>query len=280
MPERIINIDEIEICAESFGAPADPAVLLMMGATASMAWWDAEFCRKLAARGRFVIRYDNRDVGRSTFYEPGTINYSVEDLTADAVGVLDAYGVEKAHLVGMSLGGMLAQLAAVLYPKKVLTLTMIASSVFGADNPELPPMDERILEFHGRAGEIDWTDQKAVADYLVGGWRLLSGAGRKFDEDEAYRLAETEIKRANNLLSMFNHAQLGGGEQYTEKIKEIKIPALVIHGTSDRALPFEHGQAIVSEIPGARLLTLEGAGHEIHRDDWDAIIDAVIEQTN
>jgi len=277
--ERILNINGVEICAESFGDAGDPPILLIMGAMASMVWWDAEFCRKLAARGRFVIRYDNRDVGRSTVYEAGTNNYSVEDMTDDAVGVLSAFGIEKAHFVGMSLGGMLAQIAAIRHPQRVLTSTMIASSVF-AEKPELPPIDEKVLEYHAQAGEIDWSNEKSVVDYLVGGWDLLNGSRHEFDAQRAYKLAETEFKRANNLPSMFNHAQLGGGEQYYDKIKEIEIPALVIHGTEDAVLPYPHGLAIVSEIRNAKLLTLEGAGHEIHRADWDEIIDAVVEHTS
>ncbi|MGE5499556.1 MAG: alpha/beta fold hydrolase [Syntrophothermus sp.] len=110
--EIIIKTDKIEICAECFGNPAEPAVLLIMGAMASMIWWNEEFCRKLADSGRFVIRYDNRDVGRSTSYEPGKPEYGVEDMNDDAIRVLDYFNIEKADFVGMSLGGMIAQLAA------------------------------------------------------------------------------------------------------------------------------------------------------------------------
>ncbi len=279
MSERILDINGVEICAESFGDSGDPPILLIMGAMASMIWWDAQFCRKLAERGRFVIRYDNRDVGSSTVYAPETNNYSVEDMTDDAVGVLDAFGIENAHFVGMSLGGMIAQIAAIRHPQRVLTITMIASSPF-AEIPDLPPIDEKILEFHAQAGEIDWSNEKSVTDYLVGGWRLLNGSRHEFDAQRAGELAETEFKRAKNLPSMFNHATLGGGEQYYDKIKEIAIPALVIHGTEDAVLPFPHALAIVSEIPGAKLLTLEGAGHEIHPADWDQIVEAIVEHTN
>lgn len=280
MSEQILNINGVEICAESFGDPADPPVLLLMGAMASMIWWDEEFCRRLAERARFVIRFDNRDVGRSTAYEAGTINYTVEDLTDDAVGVLAAYGLEKAHFVGMSLGGMLAQIAALRYPSRVLTITLIASGLFGPDDPDLPPIDEKILAYHARAKTVDWSDTNDIADYLVGGGRLLNGSKREFDEERAVQLAETEIRRARNLLSMFNHAQLGGGEQYSGKAREIKVPALIIHGTEDTVLAYGHALALAREIPETTLLTLEGAGHEIHRDDWDAIIDAIIEHTN
>lgn len=279
MSEKILNINDVEICAEEFGNRENPAILLIMGATASMIWWNAEFCLRLADKGRYVIRFDNRDVGRSTVYEPGKTHYSVEDLADDAIGVLDTYGIEQAHIVGMSLGGMIAQILALRYSQRILTITMIASSVF-ADRPELPLIDERILAFHAKAETVDWSDEQATADYMVEGWRLLNGSKHNFDEKRAYQLANTEIKRAKNLLSMFNHALLQGGEFYYDKIKEINIPALVIHGTEDPVLPYEHGIALTNEIPGANLLTLDGAGHEIHSADWDVIINAIIKHTD
>ena len=129
MSERIVQANSVDICTESFGDPSDPALLLIMGAMASMLWWPEGLCRRLAERGRFVIRYDNRDTGRSVTYEPGRPGYTLDDLTDDAAGVLDAYEVERAHLIGMSLGGMIAQLAALQHPARVATLTLIASSV-------------------------------------------------------------------------------------------------------------------------------------------------------
>ncbi|WP_153945047.1 alpha/beta fold hydrolase, partial [Acinetobacter baumannii] len=124
--EKMVKINDVEICTECFGNPDHPALLLIMGANASMIWWDDEFCEKLAAKGRYVIRYDNRDVGRSTFYEPGKIGYTIVDMVDDAAGILDAYNIPKAHVVGMSLGGMLAQILSLKYPNRVLTATMIA----------------------------------------------------------------------------------------------------------------------------------------------------------
>lgn len=279
--ETIHPINGIEICAESFGNPDDPAILLIMGAMCSMVYWDTEFCQRLADTGRFVIRYDNRDVGRSTVYEPGTFNYRVADMAADAVGVLDAFHIEKAHLVGMSLGGMIAQVIAVHHPERVQSMTLVASSIFGSDqnNRNLPSMDERILAYHANAGSLDWTDEEAVARYLAAGSALLCGPAHAFNEDRAYAQVKAEIKRATNLLSMFNHALLVGDDDFEGRHAEIKVPTLVIHGTHDTVLPFEHALALVREIPGSALLTLEGAGHEVHEDDWDTIIRAVAAHT-
>ncbi len=282
MSEQIVNANGVDICIESFGDRKNPAVLLIMGAMCSMVYWDDEFCQRLADTGRFVIRFDNRDVGRSVTYEPGQSHYTVTDLADDAVGVLDAYGIDRAHIVGMSLGGMIAQVIAVKYPHRTLSLTLIASSIFGSDDNrrDLPPMDEQILAYHRNAATLNWTDEAAVADYLIAGSRLLCGSKHPFDEMRVSRQVGTEIKRAHNLLSMFNHALLRGDDSFEDKLPGITAPALVIHGTEDRILPYEHALALVDEIPNASLLTLTGSGHEIHASDWDSIIAAISSHTS
>ncbi|CEH28041.1 acetyltransferase [Aneurinibacillus migulanus] len=282
MSEKINKINGIDICTESFGNPTHPAVLLIMGAMCSMVYWDEEFCQRLADTGRYVIRYDNRDVGRSITYEPGNSQYTVVDMADDAVGVLDAYGIDQAHIVGMSLGGMIAQIVALRHPKKVLTITLIASGIFGSDdnNRDLPPMDEKILAYHANGATLNWSDEESVANYLVAGSRLLCGSKHTFDEKRVYKQVTKEIKRANNLLSMFNHALLKGDDFYEGKLKGINVPALVIHGTEDTVLPYEHGLALANEIPNASMLTLEGTGHEVHFDDWDTIINAISNHTS
>lgn len=282
MSEKINKMNRIDICTESFGNPNDPAVLLIMGAMCSMVYWDEEFCQRLANTGRYVIRYDNRDVGRSVAYEPGNSHYTVVDMADDAVGVLDAYHITQAHIVGMSLGGMIAQIVALRHPQRVPTITLIASSIFGSDdnNRNLPPMDEKILTYHAKGATLNWSDEESVANYLVAGSSLLCGSKHTFDKKRAYSQVTKEIKRANNLLSMFNHALLKGDDSYEGKLKGINLPALVIHGTEDTVLPYEHGLALANEIPNASLLTLEGTGHEIHFDDWDHIINAISNHTS
>lgn len=279
MTEKIIDSNGALLCTESFGSPNHPPVLLIMGAMASMIWWDEAFCRRLADSGRYVIRYDNRDVGRSTAYPPGELHYSVKDMVEDAMEVLNSYGLERAHFVGMSLGGMIAQLAAVLYPRRVSTLTLMMSGLYGPSEEELPSIDERILQYHANSAQLDWSDETAVTRYLAEGWRLLNGSSHPFDEQRAMKLAADEVKRANRLLSMFNHSLLQNEPLHEIQIDEVKAPALVIHGTEDPVLPYEHGLALARAIPGASLLTLEGTGHEIHRGDWDAILDAILLHT-
>lgn len=279
MSERIVQANGVDICAESFGDPADPALLLIMGAMASMLWWPEGLCRRLAESGRFVIRYDNRDTGRSVTYEPGQPGYTLDDMAGDAAGVLDAYAIERAHLIGMSLGGMIAQLAVLQHPARVATLTLIASSLFGPDNPDLPPIDEKILAYHASGAELNWSDEAAVIDFMMGGWRLLSGSAHPFDEPVIRPIATGEVKRARNLVSMFNHALLTGGERWHGKLDQIRVPTLVIHGTEDPVLPYPHGLALARAIPGAKLLTLNGTGHELHPGDWNTIAGAILEHT-
>ncbi len=156
MNELLIKSDGIEICSESFGERVHPAILLIMGAQSSLIWWEEEFCRRLADTGRFVVRYDNRDVGRSTTYEPGQPDYTFEDMADDAIRVLDAYKIEQAHIIGMSMGGMLTQMIALRHPDRVLTVTLLATSNFA---PDLPPMEEKVMDYFSNMEAIDWTNE-------------------------------------------------------------------------------------------------------------------------
>nr|WP_229163508.1 alpha/beta hydrolase [Bacillus cereus] len=177
---------------------------------------------------------------------------------------------------------MIAQIVALRNPQRVLSITLIASSIFGSEDNKrnLPPIDEKILTYHANGAKLNWSDEESVANYLVTGSVLLCGSKHKFDEKRAYKQVEKEIKRANNLLSMFNHSLLKGDDSYEGKLKEINIPTLVIHGTEDTVLPYEHGLALVNGIPHAVLLTLEGSGHEIHCDNWVHIISAISNHTS
>jgi pimeloyl-ACP methyl ester carboxylesterase len=279
MQSKHIKANGIDLYAESFGRPSDPTLLLIMGAMSSAVWWPEEFCHQLVERNRYVIRYDHRDTGRSVSYEPGQINYSVEDLADDAVSVLAAYGIGRAHLVGMSLGGFLAQLIALKYPERVLTLTLISSLLLGPGDPDIPPVDQKILDYHAKAGAINWSDQEAVVEWQVEGWRLLSGSGRPFDESTIRALSVQDVSRTKNLRTSMNHALLSGGDQWFNRFDEIRVPALVIHGTDDPVLRYAHGVALAKALPQARLLTLEGGGHELHRNDWETIIDGIVRDT-
>ncbi len=279
MSEKMIQANGVDLCTESFGNSTDPTLLLSAGACLSMVWWPKDFCRQLAETGRYVIRYDYRDTGRSITYSPGQIYYSWDDLANDAVGVLDAYGVDRAHLFGWSMGGMIAQLVALKYPSRAITMTLMMSKPFAPT--DIPSVEnEEFLSYFATGSTLDWTNEAAVIDYTVEGWRLTSaGSKHPFDEMSIRELAKEDVKRANNLLSANNHALLSGGDRYSNRLGEINIPTLVIHGTADPMVNYQKGVTLAKEISDASLLTLEGTAHELHRNDWDTIIDAIIKHT-
>src|SRR4051795_5431296 len=156
MSERTIEADGVCICAEAFGEPADPPVLLVMGMGASMLWWDDGFCAALAAGGRFVVRYDHRDTGRSSTYPPGRPPYGGDDLVADAARVLDGYGIARAHVVGLSMGGALAQLLALDFADRVASLVLMSTSPAGPAD-DLPSAADAYLALL-RDARVDWSD--------------------------------------------------------------------------------------------------------------------------
>jgi pimeloyl-ACP methyl ester carboxylesterase len=274
----MIDANGVELCTESFGRPADPPILLIMGIGASMLWWEEGFCRLLAERGRFVIRYDHRDTGRSVTYEPGRPEYTSTDLIADSVGVLDAYGIPAAHVVGVSAGGAFAQLLALDYPNRVLSLVLISTSPATPGERGLPSATERYQRFVTSA-TVDWSDERSVIDYLVDYARVLTGGACPFDEAAIQELVRRDVERAHNIAASENHGLAAEGEVSRESLSSIAVPTLVIHGTEDPMFPLEHGEALAREIPGARSLTLEGTGHGVERADWETIAGAILAQT-
>ncbi len=274
----MIEANGVELCTESFGRSADPPILLIMGIGASMLWWEEGFCRLLAEGGRFVIRYDQRDTGRSVTYEPGRPGYTGADLIADAVGVLDAYGLPAAHLVGVSAGGGSAQQLALGYSDRVLSLVLVSTSPATPGERGLPPSAERYQQFVASA-TVDWTDERLVIEYLVSYARVLAGAARPFDEAAMQELVCRDVERAHDIAASENHGLAAEGETPRESLSTIAVPTLVIHGTDDPMFPLEHGAALAREIPGAQLLTLEEAGHGVERADWETIARAILAHT-
>lgn len=273
--ERMTEVNGVELCTESFGDPGDPAVLLVMGVGASMLWWQEGFCRLLAAGNRFVIRYDHRDTGRSVTYAPGRPEYTGADLVADAVGVLDGEGIAAAHVVGVSAGGAFAQLLAIGFPDRVLSLTLISTSPATDGGRSLPSPTERFDTFLASA-EVDWSERDSVIEYLVGYQRMLAGGARPFDEAGWRELVRRDVERARDIAASQNHNLIPQGDVPSGRISSIAAPTLVIHGSSDPLFPPAHGQALAEEIPGAKMLMLERAGHGIERADWEPVCDAIL----
>jgi pimeloyl-ACP methyl ester carboxylesterase len=276
--ERMIEANGVELCTEAFGDPADSPVLLVMGIGASMLWWEEGFCRILAGAGRFVIRYDHRDTGRSVTYTPGCPGYTGADLVGDAAGVLDAYEVSAAHVVGVSAGAAFAQLLALAFSERVLSLVLISTSPATPVVRDLPPPTDAFGQFVSTA-EVDWSDPESVIEYLVAYSRLLAGGRRPFDEAAMRELVRRDVKRARDFGATRNHELLGEGESSGKPLSSLDVPTLVVHGTADPMFPLEHGEALAGEIPGARLLRLEDAGHGVDRADWAAIGRGLLEHT-
>ena len=273
--EKLLEINDVQLCVETFGNPANPAVLLVDGASASMLWWEAELCEQIARGDRFVIRYDNRDTGRSTSYPPGKPGYKYTDLAADALGILDALNVERAHLVCRSMSGGVGVIIAVDHPDRVESLTLVSSST-GEDG--LPSSSDEIANF--ALADPDPADSGAVVDFVVASVKAYSGGSPYFDEAAVRALVERDVARTRNIAStLVNHYAMtfdgpSGG------FGDITAPTLVVHGDHDPLLPLPHGQALRDAVPGATLLILEGAGHDLPRPLWDVFVPALIQHTD
>ncbi|TWE30053.1 pimeloyl-ACP methyl ester carboxylesterase [Prauserella muralis] len=280
-----MTVDGAELCLETFGDRAAPAILLIGGAAASMDWWDAEFCELLAARGRFVIRYDHRDTGRSVASPVGAPTYSAADLTRDPIRILDGLGLDRAHVVGVSMGGGIAQELALRDPGRLLTMTLIATSPIGTrgDPTPLPPMDPRIAAVFGNpAPEPAWDDRAAVLEYLVDAERDYEGP-RGFDEAWVRRVVRRIVDRSRDLrASLTNHDLVIAAEQDGDELRlaDVTVPALVLHGTDDPLFPLPHGTALAAEIPGAAFVALEGMGHQVPPPRlWEVVVSAITRHT-
>jgi pimeloyl-ACP methyl ester carboxylesterase len=279
---EIVQPRDVEICVQTFGEPQEPVVLLIMGSSASMDWWEDGLCERLAGGGRFVIRYDHRDTGQSVSYEPGAPGYGIEELVDDAVDLLDHFDVPGAHVVGMSMGGGIAQLLALDHPDRVASLTLIstAPAAPGPDDPDLPSMSE---EARARfvTDSPDWSDRDSVVDHMVHLARASAAQSAPFDEEPFRALAARVFDRTRNIEASYtNHNLLSGGERSRERLGELDMPTLVLHGTEDPVVPYGNGEALAREIPAARLVELPATGHEIPRRVWDTVVPEILEHTS
>ncbi|HEX4539594.1 MAG TPA: alpha/beta hydrolase [Acidimicrobiales bacterium] len=281
----IARANGIDIEYETFGDPTDPVMLLIMGLGGQLIAWDADFCNRLAAHGFRVIRFDNRDVGLSTKIEAGpvpdimaviqgdrsSVSYSLEDMAADATGLLDALGVEKAHIVGVSMGGMIAQVVAIDHPDRVLSLASIMSTTgdpsVGAPTPEAmavlmrPPPQERDDVI---AGEVE--THKAIGS-----------PGFPVDEERTRRRAAAAYDRSFYPQGVARQvAAVVAASDRTEGLSHIDVPTVVIHGTADPLVTPSGGEATAKAVPGAELIMVEGMGHELPPGAWETVVEAVV----
>ncbi len=285
MEELTARANGIEIVYQTFGDPADPTVLLIMGLGVQMLGWDEELCGLLAGRGFQVVRFDNRDVGRSTQIRGGprvdvmaaaagdlsSASYTLADMADDCAGLLDHLGVERAHLVGASQGGMIAQTLAIRNPERVLSLTSIMSTtgdpVVGQPHPEaLPTLLTRPPA--GRDGFVD---------FVVRAWGVIGSPGFDADEEALRERARASYNRgihpdgtARQLIAI-----LASGDR-TEALRRLALPATVIHGTDDPLIDVSGGKATAAAIPGAELVLIEGMGHDLPRQLWPRFVDLIV----
>jgi pimeloyl-ACP methyl ester carboxylesterase len=274
--EQMVIANDVDLCAETFGSMADPSILLVHGACASMLWWEDDLCRAIAAGGRHVIRFDNRDTGRSQTYPPGEPGYSLRDLTADAIGILDAFGVSRAHLVGRSMAGSTVAMAALDHPERVASLTFVTAT---PGDPDLSPMSQGFIE--ATADTPDFDDAQAVIHFLVELMRAYTGGARPFDERHFRALAKNDVERTRDIASaMTNHFLIDFDSPRSGGLSDICTPTLVVHGDHDPVWPLDHGRALHQQIPGSEMLILRGVGHELPARVWPEFVAALLSHTS
>ena len=261
----------IELEYEVFGDDDGVPLLLIMGLGAQLVAWDPHFCEALGDRGFRVIRYDNRDIGLSTKLEPGT-PYTVGDMADDAAGLLDFLGIGAAHVVGASMGGMIAQELAIKHRERVLSLTSIMSST-GGEGVGVPTP-----EAMGALMTPPPTEREAYLDHAVRIGRVIQGDSAEFpyDEERARRRAAEAFDRsfhpqgtANQLMAIM------ASPDRTPKLRELDIPALVIHGSIDALVTPTGGEETAAAIPNAEHLVIEGMGHSLPPMAWPQVVEAV-----
>ena len=280
-----ISVNGLDIEVEEFGDPADPPLLLIMGLGAQMIVWPEELCRQLADAGHHVIRFDNRDVGLSSWFDgagvpdmeavfedavagrPVESPYSLSDMADDAVGVLDALGIDSAHIVGASMGGMIAQQVAIRHPDRTRSLCSIMSMPrFIIGDPEVTAV---------LMAEDPGTREGRIEDGIKGS-RLLTVGGFPFDEERSRATAEATIDRAWHPEGTARQmaAILADGDR-TEALRGVTAPTVVIHGTSDRLVLPQGAEETAAAVSGAELVWIDGMGHELPLGAHQQIVDAV-----
>ena len=283
-----VTANGIQIEYDTFGDSSSPALLLIMGGGSQMIYWEVEFCELLAKNGLFVIRFDNRDIGLSTKFEnagvpdmmaamrgePVSSAYTLEDMADDAVGLLVALGIEKAHICGASVGGMIAQVISYRHPERVLSLTSIMSST---GNPELPQIKPEVLaEVYKPVPD----GREAYIEHNVNMWRKLWSPGFPFDEKRLRALVAESYDRSYYPQGMARQSAAVLTHGYRRSsISSIKVPTLVIHGDKDPFMSVEGGKETAQMIPEAKLLIIDGMGHDMPKEVWPTIIDAISNHT-
>jgi len=281
MAEQLIPVGSLELCCETFGDRGDPAVLLIMGLGTQMVGWRPEFCELIAAEGFFVVRYDNRDVGRSTHFSthrppsvlelvtrrPRRPAYTLDDMADDAAGLLDALGLDAAHVVGASMGGMIAQTVAVRHPGKVRSLVSIMSTT-GAGRVGRPAL--KLLPFLLKAPA---KEREEAILRILDLFDVVGSPGFERDVAATREMAALSLDRSSDGGGAGRQlaAILASGNR-ERALRTITAPTLVIHGTDDKMVAPSGGRATAKQIPNARLELIRGMGHDLPRGAWEQIV--------
>lgn len=280
-----VHVNGVDLAVEGFGVEADPLVLLIGGPT--MLSWPVELCERLAAGGRRVVRYDLRDVGGSTLVDPDAPGYTLRDLAADAAALVDALGAGalggggSAHVAGIGVSGMIAQVTALDHPGAVSALTLVGTRAVapGPVDDDLPDHDQAVMRQMFAGPEPDWTDRSAVAEEAARRGELLGNDPQRARETAAAiwdRTPTTDpaVQRANQGGTVF--ARIDCAPRWRERLPEIAMPTLVVHGRRDPFFPVGNGEAIAAEVPGARLLVVEDMGTALPTGAIGDVADAML----
>jgi pimeloyl-ACP methyl ester carboxylesterase len=284
MSEKRAAVNGIELAYETLGDPDDPALLLVMGLGMQMIHWDQEFCEALAERGFHVIRFDNRDSGHSTSIPapvppvmramaglPIKTPYLLSEMAADAFGLLDHLGIERAHVLGVSMGGMIAQVMALEQPQRVLSLTSIMSTT-GDRRAGMPRL--RVWSVLLRRAP---NNRDAFVEHFLRTFRLIGSPGFDSDEARLREVAAATFDRGVNAAGTARQlaAILASGDR-TRRLRTLRVPTLIVHGTDDPLIPLRGGVATARAIPGAELLAIPGMGHDLPPGVFPKLIDAFV----
>lgn len=283
--ESAVRVNGLEIAHDAFGHRGDPPVLLIMGLSSQMVMWEDEFCERIAGRGFYVVRFDNRDSGRSTVLEdlgmpsfnglfpggPMGPPYTLADMARDTLGLMDALDLPSAHIVGASMGGMIAQVLAIDHPARVLSLTLIMTS---SGHPFLPPPKPEAMQVLFKPIPIR---RERFVEHFVETWRVLSGGQIPMESARIRRLGELCFERGVSPGGSARQlaAILASGSRKS-MLASLRVPALVVHGDADPLLVKECGVDLAQSIPGSRLKMIKGMGHALPPAVWNDLITAII----
>jgi pimeloyl-ACP methyl ester carboxylesterase len=290
MDERFADVGNgITLCYETFGDPSAPPVLLIMGLGTQMIAWNTQFCEELAGRGHFVVRFDNRDTGRSTRLDGAPVPklheialrrigrpaYRLADMALDTVGMMDVLGLERAHVVGVSMGGMIAQTIAARHPTRVRSLTSIMSNT-GARWTGQPALKTYPVLLGSSP-----TDRDGFIEHGLKTWTTIGSPGFARDELELRAMIELSFDRGASAAGTARQlgAIIASGDRRRE-LRAVQAPTLVIHGEADKLVSPSGGRATAKAIDGARLVTIPGMGHDLPRDAWPQIIGAIVQHAH